>query len=484
MADMKDENGKGPSRPGEAPGAKRTYATIDLKATEVESKDKPAAPAKPETAPSSGPKTDAKPAVSPSGSQAKGAGAAQAPGADAAKASTKPSTTADALGARLGSAGLLPHLASGAVGAVLVLLVSYLLPLGGSSERTPTTDLKDVLLRLSDVEGVLGMRPGDTGGLRSRVDDLNRSIKSLGDAQSKLAGDTRALESRIGGARTAPQEIVARLTRLEETLAALPATSGAESDAARSLAARIDRDLAGVRTDAGRLAQRIDQLRGDLDERMKGTARVGDVAPLAARLAAVEQQLQSFLKSEADRSANTSRVVLSLELANLKRAMDRGEAYVSELAAVKKVATDKLNLAPLERYMREGVSTVPELAKSFRSVANRALDAEAEPDSGTLMDRLLSGARSIVRVRKAGHGTDDTSAEAVVGRMEAALKEGRLADVIEQGKKLPPKAALAAEEWLKKVEARQTVDQALADLETSLKISLGRARPTATDAKR
>ena len=43
--------------------------------------------------------------------------------------------------------------------------------------------------------------------------------------------------------------------------------------------------------------------------------------------------------------------------------------------------------------------------------------------------------------------------------MEAALKDGRLGEVLEQGKKLPPKAALAAEDWLKKVEARHAVDR-------------------------
>ena len=46
--------------------------------------------------------------------------------------------------------------------------------------------------------------------------------------------------------------------------------------------------------------------------------------------------------------------------------------------------------------------------------------------------------------------------------METAVKEGRLADVLANAKKLPPKAALAGEDWVKKVEARQAVDQAMA----------------------
>ena len=133
--------------------------------------------------------------------------------------------------------------------------------------------------------------------------------------------------------------------------------------------------------------------------------------------------------------------------------------------------------------MLEGVPAPAELAKSFPKTANAMLDAEAERPT-TLVDRLLVGARSIVRVRKTGHADDDTSAEAVVGRMEVALKDGRLAEVLANAKKLPPKAALAGEDWLKKVEARLAVEQALAEVEAALKSSLGPAPAGGTDGRR
>jgi hypothetical protein len=57
--------------------------------------------------------------------------------------------------------------------------------------------------------------------------------------------------------------------------------------------------------------------------------------------------------------------------------------------------------------------------------------------------------------------------------MEAAMKDGRLSDVLANAKKLPPKAALAGEDWIKKVEARQAVEQAMAEVEAQLKASLG-----------
>ena len=67
--------------------------------------------------------------------------------------------------------------------------------------------------------------------------------------------------------------------------------------------------------------------------------------------------------------------------------------------------------------------------------------------------------------------------------MEAALKEGRLAEVLANAKTLPPKAALAGEDWVKKVEARLAVEQALAEVEAALKSSLAPGS-AATDGRR
>jgi hypothetical protein len=57
--------------------------------------------------------------------------------------------------------------------------------------------------------------------------------------------------------------------------------------------------------------------------------------------------------------------------------------------------------------------------------------------------------------------------------METALKDVRLADVIAEARKLAPKASAPAQDWLKKVDARRTVDAALAEIDAQLKSSLG-----------
>ena len=103
------------------------------------------------------------------------------------------------------------------------------------------------------------------------------------------------------------------------------------------------------------------------------------------------------------------------------------------------------------------------------------MDAEAEPADGSVVDRLIAGAKSVVRVRKVSHAADDKSAEAVVGRMEIALKDNRLADALVEAKQLQPKALAATQPFLDRIAARVSVDTAVSTIENQLKSSLGAA---------
>ncbi|MEI4908082.1 hypothetical protein Q8G40_28775, partial [Klebsiella pneumoniae] len=86
---------------------------------------------------------------------------------------------------------------------------------------------------------------------------------------------------------------------------------------------------------------------------------------------------------------------------------------------------------------------------------------------------MSSAACPALRTRTMERAADDMSPEAIISRMEAALKDGRLGDVLANAKKLPPKAALAGEDWIRKVEARRAIDGAMAEVETQLKAALG-----------
>ena len=92
-----------------------------------------------------------------------------------------------------------------------MLGATYLL----TPDREPgqALEVNDLRRRVADMEGVLGTRPN--AGLRARVDELGRSLGTLAETQAKLARDTKALETKVGGGQEIPQELLGRLTRAE-----------------------------------------------------------------------------------------------------------------------------------------------------------------------------------------------------------------------------------------------------------------------------
>ena len=324
-------------------------------------------------------------------------------------------------------------------------------------------------------------------------------IPQLAQITGRIADLETALTNRLAAAR---RDMATEIeTRLASTAEA--------AETARSGTQRLDREVTGLKSDVTRTTQRVDQLktgtdrvteiaRGAQDEIAKlqqaldairrDTAKPADVAaamaPAAARLGKLESSVDDVLKAEADRQRNAERIVLSLELGNLKRAMDRGGSYAAELAEVRKVAGNRLDLATLQRYQSDGLPTVAELTRQFRPLTSAIIDADVDQKDASVVDRLLSGAKTIVRVRKLTPDADDSSVEAIVARIEMALREGRLGDALATARTLPPKTITpATRAWLEKIEARQAVETAMAAIDQQLKSSLGATPPAAKGGK-
>jgi len=404
------------------------------------------------------------------------------------------------------------------------------------SNRSQRSVASDVTTRLAAAEAKLGQLEqlnANVDGIAKKQGQLDETLNAVNDKLQADSGDKGAparvakLEEQLSlmssAAERDPQSgrlpqltaITGKLTDLELTMAnqldALRKSVALEIDtrlssateagqAARSGTQRMDRELStlkaesaemstglnAVKTDGDRAAaalkatqEDLKRLKADLDARLATFAKPEDVSsavnPISGKLAALQQDVQGVIKSEGDRKTTAERIVLSLELANLKRAIDRGNAYAPELEQARKVAGSNVDLAPLERFALDGVPTPTELRAQFKPVAFKIIDAEEQPSEASIVDRLLAGAKSVVRVRKTSHSPDDKSIEAVVARMEIALNEDRLADVLQESKSLPAPAQDVAQDFLAKVQARDAVDRALASVETQLKASLAAA---------
>lgn len=343
----------------------------------------------------------------------------------------------------------------------------------------------DQLERLTAVENRLKAMTdaGANDPSAGRVEQLAALTGKVADLETSMATEFTALRKSVAG------DVEARV---------IAATEAAE--AAKSGTQRIDREIANLKTqsvqaDEGiaaikadtdraveaskRTTQEIANIKSAIEDVRSASAKPADVtsaiSPVTAKIATLEQNIKAVEEAEATRRSNAERVVLALELQNLKRTLDRGQNYTDELAEVEKASGGKFDLAALQKFKDQGVPTLTELNRDFRSSANAMIDAEQGIETESVVDKLIAGARSVVRVRKIEHDSSDTSAEAVAGRMEKSLKEGRLADVLSESDALSPKAKEAAQSFLDKVRARASVDSALASLEGQLKSSLSGA---------
>jgi hypothetical protein len=221
---------------------------------------------------------------------------------------------------------------------------------------------------------------------------------------------------------------------------------------------------------------KVQSLSAALDGLRSAAAKPADIAaavqPIEEKTAALEKSVQDVVQGDASRKESARRVVLALELQNLQRALDSGQNFSAQLADVRKIAGPQFDISSLEKLQEAGVATPAELNKDFRVAADKALDSDTEQDTAGVVDRLWAGAKSVVRVRRIDLKADDKSTEAIVGRMQIALTDGRLADIEEQAKELSPKAQEAMQPFLDKVAARASVDTALANLNSQLKSSI------------
>jgi hypothetical protein len=542
-----------PPKPATAPPPAAATPPGAAKASSAAATDKTAATKAPEA------KAQAKPAE----------GAKAGPPTQGSKPGARPAQAASTT-AKFG--GLATHLLAGLAGGLLVLVATnWIAPNGGVTneaavleERTSAVEsrlgaLEQAKSKDDGIDVAQKLRNADSR--IAKLEESNQKVEALRDAQGKLESDTKALAAKLAEQSAGPADRD-RIGKLEERLATLAAAADAEpdggripqlaaitskitdiettvsnqlealrksmpqdiegrvaqvaeaSEAAKAASQRLDRELAGVRTDAARLSQRLEalkadgersaatlralqdengrlasalnDLKGSLDTRLGTVAHPADIAaavdPVAGKLTALEQNLDSVVKTEQDRKANAERVLLSLELANLKRVVERGQSYAAELSELRKASGGRIDLTSLDRYKDAGVPTQADLEREFRPVMYAVIDAETEPRDGSIVNRLLASAKSVVRVRKVEHSADDKSAEAVVARMDAALKEGRLGDVIAEAKSIPPQASAPVQEWLTKVEARHAVDHAIASIEGQLKASLS-GPPPASDGE-
>ena len=225
---------------------------------------------------------------------------------------------------------------------------------------TAIADVKDSQSRLvAETKAALASAASDAGEPErlTRLSAVEDKLKALADAGANdpNAGRLEQLAALTGKVADLETSLATQLTALRKSVAEdvdgriLSATEA--SEAAKSGTQRIDRDVASVKSDAVRIEERLltmktetdrtaaaaklaqeqsTAVKSDLDSLKSNAAKPSDIVaalgPLTQKLAGLEQNLQSIIKAEGERQANSQRIVLALELQNLKRALNNGQS--------------------------------------------------------------------------------------------------------------------------------------------------------------
>ncbi|MEC9367774.1 MAG: hypothetical protein VX871_03695 [Pseudomonadota bacterium] len=381
------------------------------------------------------------------------------------------------------------HLAAGLVGGVAGVIAAGIgldkLPLLYGSAPAPVVvednsgRIAELEKRLAGVQERLDAK-GNAAELEQRIDTIDARLKA---ADSRIADIAQSLTA-ASGKQTEQAEQVARLEATLKSLGDAAKSGGGEAVAPAAAVAQQVNDLTArleTRIDAvekkiavpaapdEKLATRVQetgQALASLREEVKVIASreaggpPADLAPVEQRLAALETRLDALSGAASAAAEAKSDAALAVALPALRRSIEFGRPYEAELAALKPLAPQGADLAPLVASAVSGVATIASL-KASSAAALQAAAREMEPKPETVMDQLLSSARDIVRVQRVGGaGTQDSFAA-----IRTALDKGDVAAALAAVDKLPAPARAAMEPWAAKARARLAVDKALAEVE-------------------
>ncbi|HFB2048605.1 MAG TPA: hypothetical protein TECP_00964 [Hyphomicrobiaceae bacterium MAG_BT-2024] len=313
--------------------------------------------------------------------------------------------------------------------------------------------------------------------LSDKLSDVETSLQiELGELHRAITKDTEAQLFEItqlsNAARSATKRIDKDLSHLRNSAAQLELRAETIQLAQKNTADKvraISKAIAGTRVE-------LDNFKTNVNERLTIVVRPSDVsgaiAPMSKRLTALHSEISQITTRESERKTNLKRIVMALQLGNLKRAMNRGGDFSTELQEVNRIVENVIDLSPLEKFKAYGVPTMEALQLEFTKLAHKLISSAEKPERDNLIAHFLKGAQTLVHLRRTDLPDDDNSIEAIVSRVEKLLSINDLASALDELKKIPSTSLKHISVWISKAKAKLVVDQAIAKIEQQLISSL------------
>ena len=424
----------------------------------------------------------------------------EAPPADADGARPAPRT--GPAGGSGGGGGFLPLLLGGVLAGLIGLGAGWLLfgqDGAGGSDSGLEAQVAELQARIDGLTGEPDLSP-----LNARIDEVAAGIPTLTEVEDRLG----AIETALAAPEDVPADdpLAGRLEEVEGRFIEVDSLAGAVGEL-REQFASLASGLAdaGEGTTAGTAgrealgqeitsaARRLDALAAEVEALSSGMeGMTGDIDALrkassamegmgvrleevAAGAEATRGDLDALvaerdqLVAEAEAEAADARAEAALE--RLRAAVDAGAPFAEPLAAYEE-ASGETAPAALSARAEEGVPSLAQLQEEWDGAAREALaEAPAEPGPGGFL-RAQLGIRSL-------NAREGDSADAILSRAEAALRDGDLETALSEIEGLSESPRAALDPWVAEAEERLAATEALAEIDPAAGSETG--TPPATD---
>jgi uroporphyrinogen-III synthase len=275
-----------------------------------------------------------------------------------------------------------------------------------------------------------------------RIAALERALAGLSPKSEVQAVSARAAEavelaSRLRGDLSAAQQRI-------EALASRPVPAGPAAGATQATTG-----------DPGVLASLAERVaRGETAAREAGEA----VKAATARLGALEAGLKPLAGARGQSSAAAQLLLAE----RIRLALDKGEGFASDVAALKASGVTDAALQPLMAFAEKGAPTRAALRDELRKQRRALAEDNASQPTGW-KERAFNLAGRIVSVQRVDGAASQTPA-GLVEKIDAGLAAGDFASAAAAWKALPEPARRASEALGKALGDRVAADAALASL--------------------
>ncbi|MBP7242252.1 hypothetical protein [Amaricoccus sp.] len=309
--------------------------------------------------------------------------------------------------------------------------------------QTEVEGLRGQMAALPDASAMETRAEGAVAALRSEIAAQIDGVRQ--DLARPEAGD---VGDRVGKLETALAGATTELATLKQQIES--GASGLSADAAAGLDT-YRAELQGLKAEVGRLSGSVSGLGARFDEAN---------AAAEARASQAEQQAATVQENA---TAARDRAAALADIAAIRAALADGEPFQP---AIDRLAAAGVSVPQgLAGAAADGVETPAELRAGFGPAAHAAIRASIEAGAN---EGFIGRARAFLDAQIAGRSLaprEGMDPDAVLSRVEDALKRDDLAAALTQAQQLPSEAKAALEGWIAAAQQRADAVAGLATLE-------------------